>query len=70
VAPLWIALIFVAAVSGLCMFFDGMAKRKRKGLSDLDGSRSKTDPVANVDRIDPGTAARAEGWGQSSDNHI
>lgn len=69
-APLWIALIFVAAVSGLCMFFDGIARRKRRGLSDLGGPTSKSDPVGNVDRIDPGTAARAEGWGQSSDNHI
>jgi hypothetical protein len=72
VAPLWIALIFVAAVSGFCMFIDGLAKRRRNGLANLNGSANKSTPdaVSEVDRVDPGAAARADlprtDWGGSS----
>jgi hypothetical protein len=63
---LWIALIFVAAVSGLCMFVDARSRRRRKSVQDLEGSPSRADRIAEIERTDPGITQRSESWGQSS----
>jgi hypothetical protein len=59
-SPLWIAIIFVAVVSALCIAVDMRSRRRRRGIGRLDGGLSREDRVAQVERIDPGTVLRAD----------
>jgi hypothetical protein len=55
-APWVIALIFVVALCGIAWLTDRRARRRRRGLTRMNGSISHADRVAEAERLSPGIA--------------